>query len=676
MTEVNLSRLIEEAGEEVLTPVPIRDYDQMDGADEWGEFDDGRYGRVVSGTSTPSLHYIDESGLRGELDVLGRVQRKVGQEIASVVEKWSQGLSGVTEQRSIDVFNRRRWDGKHHMFAQMSLCAWAVENDDILSTLCDVVEGLMFQKCRFELFDTDQQSIWNQWAAEVNFDGFLRKFQRELFKVSQLYVGLWWENVVYTVEDDPIQATIEEMEAKREQREYEDRVKERQRYIDTYSRTPGYIEPPELPEPEKPSRRGNRARKKKYPLRVPTQMTIFDPTKVVPVGTLMFGRERFAYVASRGEDEAFSSVMRGDAVDGTVLQLIESKYAPTEQDKAALQELGIDPNRLWLLKQDAVFRHTLTKADYERFATVRLKSVLELLEMKAHLRAADRAALIGNTNFIVVITKGSDKLPAKPSEIANLQEQARIIARLPVLVGDHRLQVNIVAPPIDHTLQDSRYQVLDQRLVFKALNTYSPTTQGGNSSGSGVSEMSRVVATGLQNRRHMIVRTIEKEIFRAIMRKNEGVPDFDEFPSLVFSPKKITLDVSADILGQVLKLRDRGDISRETTLEELDFDQDVEVLRRARERVDYDRVFESSTPFSSPSANPYGTPAAPPSRSPAGQGQPSGPDGGIPQQPSGAQPGSNVAPSGQPRTEGGRPSGVTETQPRNPRGSGGRTAKS
>ena len=53
----------------------------------------------------------------------------------------------------------------------MSQCAWAVENDDILSTLADVVEGLMWQKMRFELFDRDQQDMWNQWAAEVNLDG-------------------------------------------------------------------------------------------------------------------------------------------------------------------------------------------------------------------------------------------------------------------------------------------------------------------------------------------------------------------------------------------------------------------------------------------------------------------------------------------------------------------------
>lgn len=677
MSEVNLRALLEGAGTlparresaevETYYPEPFEradDYDQFDGADDDGVFGDSRYGRVASGTSTPSIHYVDETGLPQDWDIVSsvRADRRVSQEIASQVEKWSQGLSGVAQQQTIDVFNRKRWEGAGHVFAQMSMCAWAVENDDILSGLCDVVEGLMFQKMRFELFDTDQQSVWNQWAADINLDDLLRKMQRELFKVSQVYVGLWWENEVYQVEEDPIQSTIEEMEEKRAERDLEEQKKQRQRYIDTYSRTPGYVEPPEITEPEKKERRGNRSRRKQYPLSVPTQAMVFDPTKVVPVGSLMFGRQRFAYVADRGEDGAFTNVLRGDIVDGTVLQLIERKYTPTEQDKVALQDLGVDPNRLWLFKQDAIFRHSLTKADYERFAPLRLKPVLEILELKAHLRSADRAALIGNTNFIVVITKGSDKLPAKAAEIANLQEQARVIARLPVLVGDHRLEVKIVAPPMENTVQDSRWQVLDQRLVFKALNTYSPVTQGGNASGTGVSEMSRVIATGLQNRRHMLVRSLEKEIFKAIMKRNEGVRDFDEFPSLAFSPRKISLDFNNDVMNGILKLRDRGDISRETTLEEIDFDQDVEVLRRARERVDYDRVFESSTPHSSPAANPYGTGVGLPGQPPPSGAQPGGAPPGKVVDPQ--QPGGNVGPAGQPRTEGGRPSGVTEDKPR------------
>lgn len=650
MTVVDLTQMLDDYGYNA---------DQMDGADDWGTFYDDGYGRVGSGTSTPSITYINESGVPDEI-VHPRLRGN--REIASVIEKWSQELNGH-DQQSVDVFRRNKWHGARHIMAQMSLCAWAVENDDILSGLADVTEGLMFQKCRFELFDPDQQGIWNQWAKMVNLDSQLRKIARELFKVSQVYVGLWWENHVFEVEDDPIQATIEEMEARAEEREFEDAKKQRQKLIDTYGNTPGFIAPPEPTEPEKQERRGNRSRRKKFPLTVPTAMTVFDPGKVVPVGTLLFGRERFAYVADRGEEETFGRILGGQIVDDTVLRLIERKYTPTEADKRGLQELGIDPNNLWLLKKDTVFRHCLTKADYERFAPVRLGPVLEILELKSHLRAADRAALVGNTNFIVLITKGSDKMPAKAQEIANLQEQARVIARLPVLVGDHRLHVEIVAPNTDHVLQDSRYQVLDARLVFKALGTFAPISQGGTgSSSAGVSEMSRVVSNGLQNRRHMIVRSIESSIFSEIMDRNEGVRDFDEFPSLTFAPRKIALDFNQDVMNFILKLRDRGDISRETTLEEADFDQDVEVLRRARERVDYDRVFESGVPYSSPDSNPFATgPGLPgpnvPGSTPAGTGVGEGQNGRTTAKP--AKKAAKKAPA-----EGGRPRGTAETQPR------------
>jgi len=625
--------------------------DQFDGADDF-EFEDGTYGRV-STTTRPSIHYVNESGLPE--DVIDRHFRRGNgfREVASVIEQWSQSLSGMSTNQTLDVFNRNRGMEKAvHAHAIMSRCAWAVENDDVLMTLADVIEGLMWQKCRFELIDQDQQSVWNQWAADVNLDAFLRECGREDFKVSQFYVGLWWGRKIYAVEEDKISEQLEEFERERKRKEYEDAVEEREAFIALNENMEGYIEPPRIVEPtdEGPGR-GNRKRKKKFPVSVPTALTIFDPTKVIPVGTLMFGRERFAYIATREEDEAFAKVMKGDIADDTVLQLIERKYEPTAVDRAACADLGVDHDRLWLFKKDAVFRHTMTRSDYERYAAVRLKPVLPILEMKDHLRASDRASLIGNTNFIVVITKGTDKWPAKPAEIANLQEQARVIARLPVLVGDHRLNVEIVSPLLDNTLIDSRWQVLDSRLVFTALKTFSPVTQGGNSSGVGVKEMSQIVAKGLESRRHMILRSLEKEIFKAVMDKNE---ELDEFPALVFAPKRITLDFNQDIASAILKLRDRGDISRETTLEELDYDQDAEVLRRGRERALYDDVFQSQTPHSSPTTNPYGAP---------GQATP-----GVtpPQLPPGGNQNvqNNLGPKGQPRTEGGRPSGVKETKKR------------
>lgn len=564
-----------------------------------------------------SISYVNEAGLSSaELNDL-----KNNREIASAIETWSQQMHQESSAPSLSMFNRGRYAPSHSRspFALMAQCGWAVENDDVLATLADVVEGVMFQKMRFELYDQDQQDFWNQWAGLVNLDAQMRKLSRELFKYSQFYVGLWWEQKAFKVRDQEVESVLEQEEERR---------------IEVEARREGRTPP------ETPSRRGNRSRRKVFSVNVPTGVTVFDPTKVVPVGNTMFGRERLAYVADDDEMQGFSAALAGTVIDPMVMQLIERKYTPTEQDKTFCASVGVDPNRLFLFKKDAVFRHTLTRADYERLAPVRLKSILPILEMKEHLRNADRASLIGATNFIIVITKGTDKHPARAREIENLQEQARVIARLPVLVGDHRLAVTIVAPPLDNTLIESRWQVLDSRLVFKALNTFSPVVQGGNSSGTGLSEMAKIISRNLESRRHMIVRALESAIFARMLEANEGI--LDEDPSMVFAPKRITLDFNAEVLAQILKLRDRGDISRETTLEEVDYDQDVEVVRRARERTTHDPVFMSQTPHSSPLSNPF-------------QPQPTV----TPP----IQPVQGVGPAGQPR-EGGRPVGARDSRPR------------
>lgn len=579
-------------------------------------------------TTPPTVSYVNESGYPDELIL---ADNRFRQEVASVIEQWTQSLSPNRPTAGIDVFARERWNNARHPFAIMSQCAWAVENDDILSTLADVSEGLALKKMRFELNDDDQQDLWNQWARDVDLDTMMRTMWRDLYKVSQFYVGLWWERRIYKVRDNPLSATIEQLTA------------DAQPPADPNAPPEG-TDPnaPDLPSftppPRKTLGRGNRKRKKQFAVEVPTAMTVFDPTKILPVGTLMFGRERFAYIATDGEDQGFAAALNGDIVDPTVMQLVEHKYNPTPADRAACGELGVDSTRLWMLKPGAVYRHTLTRAQYERFAPVRLKAILEILDLKKHQRASDRASLIGNTNFIVVITKGSDKLPAKTPEIENLKEQARVIARLPVLVGDHRLHVEIISPRLDHTLMESRWQVLDSRLVFKALGSFQPLVQGGNAS-TGVSEMGRVVSQGFESRRHMLVRSLERYIFREVMRRNEGV--LDEEPSLAFAPKRVTLDFNNDIMQAILKLRDRGDVSRESTLDEFDYDQDTEVVRRAREKATYDKVFNSGTPFSSPTTNPFAA------------------------QPGGQQPDQPAA-----GPEGGRPPGVPETQPRQPANKG------
>ena len=53
--------------------------------------------------------------------------------------------------------------------------------------------------------------------------------------------------------------------------------------------------------------------------------------------------------------------------------------------------------------------------------------------------------------------------------------------------------------------------------------------------------------------------------------------------------------------GQLQELRDRGDLSRETTLSEFQFDQELEAQRRENEDDKYGKIFKPvNVPFDSP----------------------------------------------------------------------------
>lgn len=535
---------------DLATEVMVDDFQQFDG-------------------ETPgTISYINEAGIP---EVVAAEAARHS-DVANAIENWMRRVNREARPtHSADIFQRTNYVGSDGIFELMATCASAVEHDDVLSTLADTLEGMAFQKMRFEMHDKDQQDLWNQIAADLDLDARLKEHWRELFKVSQMYVGIVWEQKTYTVRTKAID--LEDVD--------------------------------NLDSDGKQERKGgNRQRKKRFAVAVPSALTLFDPTKVVPVGQLLFNRERLAYIADRGENIAFGRAMDGEIVDDMVMRLIERRYEPTLEEEARLSASGVPTDRLWLLKRDACFRHTLTRAQYERWAVPRLKSVLEVLDLKRHLRQSDRAHLVGSTNFIVLIRKGTDQIPAKNAEIQNLQRQARVVARMPILVGDHRLSVEIVTPGTDNTLSDERHNILDARLVFRALQSFAPNAIRATASGSGaVSELSRVVALGIESRRHQLARTLERELFRRTVELNPEV--LTETPKLAFTPKRVTLDFNNVIAQSVLKLRDRGDISRETALDEFDFDQDVEVLRRIEEHKTYDKVFQSQVPHSSPGSNPF-----------------------------------------------------------------------
>lgn len=457
-------------------------------------------------------------------------------EIAALV-RWSQGI-----QRQGGMFERDRYVDPKGVYEQMETARHAAANDDVVSGVIDSTEGLAFGKVDFEAEDEDEENIWNQIAADIDLDSRLREMWREEFTVSQFYAAIFWGRKSYKVSGK--------------------------------------------------SDKGVSRKKAFNNILVPRALTILDPLKVVPVGNLMFNKEQLAYIADRGEDDNIDGVINGSIQDDTIRQLILNKYNPSPAERSKLAGLlpetgGVD--RLYILNPRTVFRHTSTRPQYQRFADVRMKSIFELLDLKAQLRAMDRAHLLGGTNFIVLVTKGSDQLPARPEEIQNLQMQVRTVARVPVIVGDHRLKVEIVTPKLDNTLAPDRYNGLDARITARLYQMFMTGNFSAGAKGDDSIKLARVVARGLQARRHMLRRTIEANIVRPTIEAND---QFTGNAKLLFHPKRVDLDFDPAFANYILDLRDRGDISRESVLDEVDFNQVDEARKRKMEKEKYDEIFE------------------------------------------------------------------------------------
>lgn len=550
-----------------------------------------------------SYFYVNETGEPDEYmeTALGSGYtldgKPVRDEIASAIGNWSRQMGSTLNNGSM--FFRNRYNLTSNVFDQMIQCSDAVEYDDVLSSVGESVEGLAFSRLSMEAIDPDQEDLWNQIAEDINLETRIREMWRELYKCSQFYVAIDWQQKTYRVRNNSIPQAAQENEPVQVVPGAED------------------LDPTGLPKPTPPAK-APRKRRKQFAVTVPGGLTILDPGKVLPVGQLFFGHERFAYIASPMEDEAFRAVFEGKGSDPTVLKMFDGPYTPTIKELAYITQgssrrsgggdledypQGRDNHvNLWLFKKDVIFRHSLTRAQYERFASVRLKPALPLLDMKANLRAADRAALIGATNFIIVLKRGSDKYPARPGEVDQLREQAKVVARMPILVGDHRLSVEIVTPNTDNVLNGERYDTIDRRLIMIALHSFR-LSQGGSEARTASNDDDQI-ARGIEARRASLSRSISDALLRATVKKNAGI--IDEVPKLSYHPKRVMITLDPKMQALIIQLRQSGDISRETELDEFNLDQEIEYERRKREKG-VDDVFQSSVPFSSPDSNPFAT---------------------------------------------------------------------
>ena len=483
----------------------------------------GSYERELDGEPHT---WINASGLP-DTEVLPNVR-----EVAYQLSRW------VTEQRAVrgqvSLFDRRGYVVSDNPFAQMLVARKAVGEDDIVSGTCEVTEGLIFQGVKMECEDPDDADVFNQIARDINLDGVMRSAYREMFTYSQAVFASWWGWKDYTVRGYTAPAKQKLVPAK-----VPDPV------TGKATDAIGHFEPeldPATNQPIEPPRRGNK-RRKKYHIWCPTRISILDSTRVIPIGNSLWGQDRLAWHASKEEMEMWDGLYMGTVNDATMTTLILGPYKPGKEEEKELQALGVDPTKLLELNPDYVWRHTATRSAYEKWPQNRMKSVFRLLDLKQQLMDSDRAQLVGAANYIILVKKGSEKEPAKQEELNNLKEGMSIVARMPVIISDHRLEIEIITPKLDMTLDPGKYDTLDRRIISRLLGALTIASSGQRNETTVT--IGRMVARLLESKRHMLKRTIEAKVIRATVEHHLNKDKFEDEPNLAYTPRNVQLDADA-----------------------------------------------------------------------------------------------------------------------------------
>jgi hypothetical protein len=250
--------------------------------------------------------------------------------------------------------------------------------------------------------------------------------------------------------------------------------------------------------------------------------------------------------------------------------------------------VGID---LYLLNPRMVARSTRAKGAWS-YPRPLLTRNFALLEAKRLLNLMDYALLQGGSNYLVIAKKGDKDKPAKQQEVDNLYGMIGRASRTGVLVGDHRLSVEIVTPDLEELLNAEKREMLGRKLVTAMMRTpemdKDASTEGQKTS---VELASRVISYD----RKLLKRHVEGKIYREVVRRNSTIQQAARiwFPKIILQGTQFWTDY-------VLKMRDRGDISRRTAVQIGGFDYTAEVSRRRLEKPDDRIMTPAAVPFDSP----------------------------------------------------------------------------
>lgn len=201
-----------------------------------------------------------------------------------------------------------------------------------------------------------------------------------------------------------------------------------------------------------------------------------------------------------------------------------------------------------------------------------------LLEAKRLLNLMDFALLNAGCNFLVVAKKGTDQRPALPEEVANLREVVAHASRSGVLIGDHRVSIEIITPKLEELLNDEKRKLVGRKMAMAIMRIAEFAAE--NPAAEGMRAEVEIMARVITHDRLKIRRHVQNKIYREVERRNTSVTGRAriQFP-------KIILQGTQAFTDYVLKLRDRGDIPRSWAIEAAGYDPEAAVATRKREKA-------------------------------------------------------------------------------------------
>lgn len=444
------------------------------------------------------------------------------------IAKSLESWSASTKDVGFDVFTAPT-DNPYSVFRA---CQNAMR-DDVVSGIEESVRALSLQGLRFT--DPDRPGVavmLERWAEEVHLHDALNEMLRELFMYQQTVVAIEWGTV---------------------------RIKESQ----------------------------SASARKTVGMTLPKRITTLDPLCVVPYSAGIFGDWKLAWHLSGAKAIEMRSM--GQSVTDGIFDGWVDRSEVSMEEQSRLARMGVDVQNLVRLREDQVFRIREVNNSYDRFGEVALRTVFPMLSLKGELMKSDSVGLRGTANYILLVKQGSDERPAAQAEIDALRENFRSLARVPIVVSDHRLSVEILTPNVQYTLDPKRYDLLDRRLASRMLR--SNDIEGAGDGDAAGQLRSRTIAETLSSRRERLRRFIS-----SLIR--------EENPSgavrMEFIPSRVVVDNGSLFANLMQNARDRRIISRQSALEHLGLSQDVEAARIQAEEKEYGDIFDEQVPFNSP----------------------------------------------------------------------------